>query len=160
MFKPQTILHPTDYSENSNYAFKVALSLAQQYGALLYVAHVVESMGPEFVTVGEATKQRQPEGHLHRLWNELRQINAPPDSSVVVQHILGEGDPATEVAEIARKYRCDLIVISTHGRTGLQRLLMGSIAEKIVRLAPCTILTIKRPPTSQRTPNLSPVSAP
>jgi len=54
MFKPTTILHPTDYSDNSAYAFKVALGLAEQHGAMLYVAHVVESLGPELVTAGEA----------------------------------------------------------------------------------------------------------
>jgi nucleotide-binding universal stress UspA family protein len=145
VFKPHTILHPTDYSDNSAYAFKVALSLAEQHGATLYVAHVVESLGPEMVTFGEATLERQPEGHLHHLWDELLRVQAPPGSPVQIKHILGEGDPASEIAEIAKKYHCDLIVISTHGRTGLERLLMGSIAEKIVRLAPCPILTLKRP---------------
>jgi nucleotide-binding universal stress UspA family protein len=144
MFKPTTILHPTDYSDNSAYAFKVALSLAEQHGATLYVAHVVESLGPELITVGEATSERQPEAHVRHLWQELLQLKAPPGSPVTVKHILAEGDPAPEVAQIAKKYGCDLIVISTHGRTGLERLLMGSIAEKIVRLAPCAILTVKR----------------
>jgi nucleotide-binding universal stress UspA family protein len=148
MFKPTTILHPTDYSDNSAYAFKVALSLAEQHGATLYVAHVVESLGPELVTVGEATGERQPDSDVHRLWEELLQVKAPPGSPVTVKHVLAEGDPAAEVAEIAKKYNCDLIVISTHGRTGLERLLMGSIAEKIVRLAPCAILTVKRSPAS------------
>src|SRR5260370_41165020 len=148
MFKPTTILHPTDYSENSAYAFKVALSLAEQHRATLYVAHVVESLGPELVTVGEAATQRQPEGHVRHLWQELLQVKPPTGSPVTVKHVLGEGEPAAEVAAIAKKYGCDLIVISTHGRTGLERLLMGSIAEKIVRLAPCAILTVKRSPAS------------
>jgi universal stress protein A len=149
MFKPTTILHPTDYSDNSAYAFKVALSLAEQHGATLYVAHVVESLGPELITVGEATTERQPNSDVHRLWEELLQVKAPPESPVRVKHVLAEGDPAAEVAEIAKKYNCDLIVISTHGRTGLERLLMGSIAEKIVRLAPCAILTVKRSPVAE-----------
>jgi nucleotide-binding universal stress UspA family protein len=148
MFKPHTILHPTDYSDHSAYAFKVALSLAEQHGATLYVAHIVESLGPELVSFGEVTTERQPQGHVRHIWEELLQVKAPPGSPVVVKHILGEGDPAAEVAEIARKYNCDLIVISTHGRTGLERLLMGSIAEKIVRLAPCAILTVKRCPAT------------
>jgi universal stress protein A len=146
MFKPHTILHPTDYSDNSAYAFKVALSLAEQHQATLYVAHVVETLGPEMVTFGEATTERQPESHLRHLWDELRQVEAPPGSAVTVRHILAEGDPAVEIAEVAKNYNCDLIVISTHGRTGLERLLMGSVAEKIVRLAPCAILTVKRSP--------------
>jgi nucleotide-binding universal stress UspA family protein len=147
MFKPTVILHPTDYSDNSAYAFKVALSLAEQHGALLYVAHVAETLGGEDVTFGEAATARQPEGRVHHLWHELLQVKAPPGSPVAVKHVLAEGEPAAEVAEIAKKYGCDLIVISTHGRTGLERLLMGSIAEKIVRLAPCAILTVKRSPT-------------
>ena len=148
MFKPHSILHPTDYSDHSAYAFKVALSLAEQHGATLYVAHVVESLGPELVSFGEVTAERQPAGHVRHLWDQLRQVQAPSGSAVAIRHILAEGDPPAEVAEIARKYNCDLIVISTHGRTGLERLLMGSIAEKIVRLAPCAILTVKRPPAT------------
>ena len=156
MFQPRTILHPTDYSDNSAYAFKVALSLAEQNKATLYVAHVVESLGPEAVTFGEAATERQPEGHVHRLWEELLRVQAPPGSPVTVKHILGEGDPAEEIALIARKQACDLIVISTHGRTGLERLLMGSIAEKIVRLAPCAILTVKKPPSAEPQPGPPP----
>jgi universal stress protein A len=148
MFKPHTILHPTDYSDHSAYAFKVALSLAEQHGATLYIAHIVQSLGPELVSFGEVTTERQPAGHVRHLWEELLQVKAPAGSPVTIKHILGEGDPAAEVAEIARKYNCDLIVISTHGRSGLERLLMGSIAEKIVRLAPCAILTVKRPPAT------------
>jgi universal stress protein A len=150
MFKPHTILHPTDYSDNSAYAFKVALSLAEQHQATLYVAHIVDTLGPEMVTFGEATTERQPESHVRHLWDELRQVQAEPGSPVTVKHILGEGEPALEIAEIAKKYNCDLIVISTHGRTGLERLLMGSVAEKIVRFAPCAILTVKRPPGSAK----------
>jgi nucleotide-binding universal stress UspA family protein len=160
VFKPHAILHPTDYSENSAYAFKIAVSLAEQHGALLYVAHVVDSLGPELVSVGEATTQLQPQAHIKRLWDELQQVKAPPDSPITVKHILAEGEPAAEVAEIARKHQCDLIVISTHGRTGLERFLMGSIAEKIVRLAPCAILTVKCPPCDPRRAILSPESAP
>ncbi len=150
MFQPKIILHPTDYSDNSAYAFKVALSLAEQHGATLYVAHVVETLGAEEVTFGEATTARQPAGHVHLLWEELLQVKAPADSPVTVKHILAEGAPAAEIAAIANKHHCDLIVISTHGRTGLERLLMGSIAEKIVRLAPCAILTVKPCPGSKR----------
>jgi nucleotide-binding universal stress UspA family protein len=160
VFKPHAILHPTDYSDNSAYAFKIAVSLAEQHGAILYVAHVVESLGPELVTVGEATTQLQPQAHVQQLWDELRQVKAPPDSPITVKHILAEGPPAGEVAEIARKHHCDLIVISTHGRTGLERLLMGSIAEKIVRLAPCAILTVKCPPCEPKRTILSPESEP
>ena len=56
-----------------------------------------------------------------------------------------EGDPATQIVRVAQETRCDLIVLGTHGRTGLGRLLMGSVAEQVLRKAPCPVLTVKTP---------------
>jgi nucleotide-binding universal stress UspA family protein len=67
------------------------------------------------------------------------------DGKISVQHVLLEGEPATEIVHYARDAGIDLIVMGTHGRTGLDRLLMGSVAEKVMREAPCSVLVVKLP---------------
>jgi nucleotide-binding universal stress UspA family protein len=139
------ILHPTDYSEHSDYAFRLACSLARDHEARLIVLHVVMTLGAEVVPAGEAGAQLQPEGYQQQLWDALRRIQSP-DPAVAVEHRLVEGDPAQEILRTAGQPGCDLIVLGTHGRTGLQRLLMGSVAEQVVRKARCPVLTVKAPP--------------
>jgi nucleotide-binding universal stress UspA family protein len=145
MFQPQLILHPTDFSDCSRHAFDLAADLAAQYGARLLVLHVAETLGPENVTYGEAVSQLQPEGYRRRLWDDLREVRPDSSAGITVEHLLGEGDPATEIERIARERHCDLIVLGTHGRTGWKRLVMGSIAEHIIRHASCPVLTVKGP---------------
>jgi nucleotide-binding universal stress UspA family protein len=67
----------------------------------------------------------------------------PPDRTIHVQRLLREGDPAQEILHTAEETKADLIVMGTHGRTGLRRLLMGSVAEVVLRKAPCPVLTVK-----------------
>jgi nucleotide-binding universal stress UspA family protein len=144
MFQPHLILHPTDFSEGSSVAFQIAVDLARQNQAALLVLHVVETLGPENATYGEITSQLQPQGYEKRLEETLGRL-APTAEEVSIQYLFAEGEPATEIDRIARERGCDLIVLGTHGRTGLKRLLMGSIAEKVVRLAACPVLTLKIP---------------
>jgi nucleotide-binding universal stress UspA family protein len=108
---------------------------------------VVATLGPELVPYGEAVSQLQPEGYQHKLWDDLRRIQSP-DPAVPVEHRLAEGDSAEEILRLAQESGCDLIVLGTHGRTGLPRLLMGSVAEQVVRKAPCPVLTVKAPHVS------------
>jgi nucleotide-binding universal stress UspA family protein len=145
MFHPHRILHPTDFSDSSAYAFDVACDLARQHQAMLLVLHVVETLGPENVTYGEAVTQLQPEGYRQRLWEELNRMTPRAPEGITMRHLLTEGDAAEEIRRVAEKHQCDLIVMGTHGRTGLDRLLMGSVAEKVVRLAPCPLLVVKSP---------------
>lgn len=145
MFQPRLLLHPTDFSASSARAFQVAVDLAKAYGGKVLVLHVAETLGPENVTFGEAVAQRQPAGYRQRLWDELRQVVPPPESEVAVEYLLAEGDPAEEIERLAAEKKADLIVMGTHGRKGLRRLLMGSIAEQVVRYAPCPVLTIRFP---------------
>ena len=143
MFRPKVILHPTDFSSNSAHAFQIALDLAQQYGARIMILHVVETLGPENVTHGEAVSQIEPEAYRHRLRQDLERVVPPPSTSISHAHLLVEGNPASEIVQAARDNSCGLIVMGTHGRTGLRRLLMGSIAEQVMRHAECPVLTIK-----------------
>jgi len=142
MFQPQVILHPTDFSACSSHAFDLAVDLARQYHARLLILHVAETLGPENVTFGEVASQLEPAGYRNRLAQDLRrQVAAPAD--LEVEYLLTEGDPTHEIEHIARTHRADLIVMGTQGLTGLRRLLMGSIAEKVIRLASCPVLTSK-----------------
>ncbi len=148
MFAPRLLLHPTDFSDYSTRAFSIAVGLARQHRATIVVLHVADTLGPENVTYGEAVSQLEPEGYRQRLQADLRRVALPDEAGVPVQHLLVEGEPAAEIVRVAREHQCDLIVMGTHGRTGLQRLLMGSIAEQVMRRAPCPVLTVKSsPPT-------------
>jgi len=142
MFHPRLILHPTDYSESSNYAMQVAADLARQYQARILILHVVETLGPENVTFGEATSQLEPSSYRHRLEEDLRR-HEPAPPGVAVEYLLAEGDTAHEIQRVAQVRGCDLIVMGTHGRKGLSRWVMGSTAEKVIRLAACPVLTTK-----------------
>ena len=84
------------------------------------------------------------EENRDELRKSLVQI-VPTDHAVPFEHMLLVGDPAQAISETAEKEGCDLIVMGTHGRTGLTRLLMGSVAEAVVRKAKCPVLTVKQP---------------
>ncbi len=142
MFQPNVILHPTDYSECSAQAFHIAGDLARQHQATLLVLHVAETLGPENVTYGEVGSQVEPAGYRHRLEEDLRR-SVPVVAGVTVQYLVTAGDPAEEIERVARVHSCDLIVMGTHGRTGLDRLLTGSVAEQVIRRAPCPVLTTR-----------------
>jgi nucleotide-binding universal stress UspA family protein len=144
VFRPHLILCPTDFSNTATYALGVALDIARQNHATLLVLHVADTLGPEHATFGEVATERQPEAHVRHLREQLeRQL--PPDVGVPLCFLLREGDPGAAISEVVRTEGCDLVVAGTHGRTGLQHLLMGSIAERIVRLAPCPVLVLKYP---------------
>ncbi len=144
MFKPRVILHPTDYSDTSASALQIAADLARLHQATILVLHVAETLGPENVTYGEAVSELEPAGYRRRLEEDLRR-QVPAPSGVSIQYLLSEGNPSREIDRMARKHHADLIVMGTHGRTGLSRLLTGSIAEEVIRTASCPVLVIKIP---------------
>lgn len=133
MLTIQTILHPTDFSERSNYAFRLACSLARDRGARLIVLHVVHT--------ALAAEKR---GFGEDLAEDLNRMQIP-DLKPPAERRLEVGDPATEICRVAKDTGCELIAMGTHGRTGLGRFLMGSVAEHVVRRAPCPVLTVKAP---------------
>jgi nucleotide-binding universal stress UspA family protein len=146
MLAIKTILHPTDFSTGSELAFRLACALAQDYGAPLVVAHVVEVP----VTVyGEGVLMLPPQVNDGALRDKLNEIK-PRQVNVCVDHYLAHGDPASEILRLAQDAKADVIVMGTHGRTGLPRLLMGSVAEQVVRKAPCPVVTVKSPMSSRQ----------
>jgi nucleotide-binding universal stress UspA family protein len=155
MSKIETILHPTDFSANSDCAFRLAGSLARDLGARLILLHVQPaafSVAEQGVPVPVA-----PIGDRDALWSKLKAQRAK-DPAVTVEYQLRLGDVAEEIVRFAEDPGCNLIVIGTHGRTGLGRLLMGSVAEQVLRRAPCPVLTVKhaspevKPPPRAREP--------
>jgi nucleotide-binding universal stress UspA family protein len=141
MLPVKTILHPTDFSENSAFAFRLACALARDYGAQLVIMHVAP---PPFGAYSEGIYLPTPEGFLEPLEDELRKLQ-PHDKSIVTEHRLVEGEAGPMILKLAAEVKADVIVMGTHGRTGLVRLVMGSVAEQVVRKARCPVLTVKHP---------------
>lgn len=137
----RAILFPTDFSEKATVAFPLACSLARDHGATLIVLHVTR-FDPLFIE-GAMIPAPSPvyRGELESKLREMR----PEALGVRAEYHLVEGHPAVEINRLAKEHPCDLIVMGTHGRTGIGRLLMGSIAEEVVRKAPCPVLTVKEP---------------
>lgn len=131
MIRIKSILYPTDFSSYSNQAYFHALGLAEQYGAGLTVVYV-------YTPGAEDSGDRQ-------FWRgQLEQVR-PTNPSIPVRHVFLEGDPATEIVRYAAETGFDVVVLGTHGRTGVERLLMGSVAERVMREAPCSVLVVKLP---------------
>lgn len=141
MVRIQTILHPTDFSRQSEFAFQLACSVASDYGARLVVVHVAEAPA---VAGAEGMLVYPTHFDLTAIREQLERVR-PQMAQVQVEHRLIEGRAAADILGVARETRCDLIVMGTHGRTGLDRLLMGSVAEEVVRKAACPVLTVKTP---------------
>src|SRR5262249_47665049 len=142
MIAVRTILHPTDFSDGSRLAFELACTLAREQGARLIVLHVKQPPGP-MVSYGAAVAWLRQEETDEKLWALLRQNEAAAD--VALEHRLLEGDPARVIVHLAAQSDCDLVVMGTHGRTGLSRLLLGSVAEEVVRRADCPVVTVRAP---------------
>jgi len=138
MIRIQKILYATDFSSYSNQAYFHAVALASTHGASLTVLFVYT---PDMVTPGEPVDEAEA---THYWQQQLEQIR-PVDPRIPVRHVLLEGDPAGEIVRYGRDAGIDLIVMGTHGRTGLDRLLMGSVAEKVLRDASCSVLVVKLP---------------
>jgi nucleotide-binding universal stress UspA family protein len=142
MLPIQTVLHPTDFSERSEPAFRLACSLARDYGARLVVLHVIPP--PTQVDGGDPVIADMIDDFHHKLNEKLHRLQ-PADQNVQVQHWLSQGDPVTEILRIANEAKASMIVMGTHGSTGLRRALMGSVAEGVERQASCPVVIVKTP---------------
>ena len=146
MLTIRSILHPTDFSDISSNAFQMAGCLARDYGAQLHVLHVA--------TTFEAYKRemvfdKRSEQYLANDWEKLGELQFP---GVEVHRCLEEGEPAEQILHVAASLPCDFIVMGSHGRSGLDRLLLGSVAENVVRGAACQVIVVKAPVAAAATP--------
>jgi universal stress protein A len=138
------ILYPTDFSETGRHALELATSLARDRGATLVIVHVEE---PPMAYGGGDLYYGVEEPSREELLKALGQV-VPTDPAVPCVHKLMIGDPAEAILKLAQEDQVELIVMGTHGRRGLTRLLMGSVAEAVVRRAPCPVLTVRQPATA------------
>lgn len=137
--KANKILVPVDFSESSDAALKWATVLARDTGASLLIVHV-ETV--PLTTGGGEYIYSIPEPPTQELLERLNKL-VPSDPNVSVVHRLLAGDPADAILRTAKSEGVDMIVMGTHGRRGITRLLMGSVAEAVVRKAECPVLTLK-----------------
>jgi nucleotide-binding universal stress UspA family protein len=133
------ILYPTDFSSYSNQAYFHAIALAKTHGATLTVLFVYNP--DSTITPGA----QGDEDTARTYWQDQLEQIRPTDDGIPVSHVLLQGDPATEIVRYGRDAQMDLIVMGTHGRTGVERLLLGSVAEKVLRDASCSVLVVKLP---------------
>jgi len=151
MTEIKTVLHPTDFSEQSASAFDLACSLARDHSARLVVLHVFSSALATFGGI-EAVPPGPDEMNTEAAKRQLLAVQCP-DASVPFERRLIVGEPADAIVQVAAETRSDLIVMGTHGRSGLARLLLGSVAESVLRNATCPVLTVKSPaPSPQALP--------
>jgi universal stress protein A len=139
------LLVPTDFSEGSKQALEYALGLAQTCGAKLTLLHVVEL--PSYVTDGHTplhvltALRDEMQGSAQQELTHLLPEGSGPPVEIVRQVVVGV--PHQKILETAAAEQVDWIVMATRGRTGLSHLLMGSVAERVVRTAPCPVLTLR-----------------
>ena len=152
MFKK--ILIGTDFSEPSAAALRTAMELARRLGAELFIVHVEEPLPAYAFSEGGLPDlprlQQEVRGWAER---ELEQLATQArDAGVPVRTAVLFGTPANTIVETARSEGIDLVVVGTHGRTGLAHVLIGSVAERIVRQAPCPVLTVKNVSRAEQAP--------
>jgi len=149
----RSILLPTDFSECGNYALSYATSLARKFGASIICVHVIEPIVPtvgysgvtEPLPIADISDQLEDsaERELPRL------AECEECAGLEVEELIVHGDAAAEIVRVAREREVDLIVVSSHGRTGWGRILFGSTAEAVVRHATCPVLVVKPPPDDE-----------
>lgn len=158
------ILVPIDYSDDSHQALQCGASLAKQYGAKLLLLHVIPKAveevfqhdpGWEPFISSFSDQEIGPERQIHppdpfiidleeKARGELSDFaHKSLHEAVPVEVKIGVGRPVEEILRMAREEGGDLIVMGTHGRTGLRHVLLGSVAEKVVRTAPCPVFTVR-----------------
>jgi len=150
MSKIQRILVPVDFSETSKQALEYAYFLANRFDAKLEVLHVwrpSEYAGDEMVVLTRSEPELTLSTFLRN--HADQQLSAFLEGVPHSNRMLESGEPAQVIAKVAGEGKYDLVVMGTHGRTGLSHMMMGSVAEKVVRLAPCPVLTYRTPAEKQ-----------
>ena len=143
----KTILFPTDFSNGARAAMDHAISLAKDYNAKLILLYVIQDISiaewyiPSSISVTDLVEDMQKSA-----WKEMDRWETETASKVKdVEKMVVRGVPFVEIIKTAKGRNADLIVIGTHGRTGIDHMLFGSTAEKVVRKAHCPVLTVRIP---------------
>ena len=148
--KIRTILVPTDFSECGNYALSYAASLARTFNSSIICVNVIEPIVPavgysgmtESLPIADISEQLEDSAE-----RELPKLAEREEcAGLEVEELIVHGEAAAEIVRVAKERQVDLIVLSSHGRTGLGRILFGSTAEAVVRHAMCPVLVVKPKP--------------
>lgn len=148
MISMRTVLVATDFSEPSEVAVRYGRALSEAFNASLHILHVVpDSMALPWATMADglamADVQRQWEREAHERLETL--IAEPERSGLRLSLVVKAGDPVRQITGYAAEKGADIIVLGTHGRGPVAHMLMGSVAERVVRTAPCPVLTVRHP---------------
>jgi nucleotide-binding universal stress UspA family protein len=142
------ILWPTDFSKPAYEGLEIATELATQFSSEIVLVHVVAPM-PTMQGASAPTGFHLPtvleelQESAQKSLEDIRQAKIPAE--IQARTFVVHGKPANEIVRLAAQEKADIIVIPTHGESGWQRLVFGSVAEKVVRLADCPVLTIRAP---------------
>jgi nucleotide-binding universal stress UspA family protein len=136
----RSILVPVDFSESSLAALAHALSLARQHKAQLTLLHVIEPFHADMF-LDTAQVQRAARAAAHEQLGTL--ADATKRAWPRTGRELRTGHPVTVITALAKRTNADLVIVGTHGRTGLKRAFLGSVAERVVRHAPCSVLVVR-----------------
>lgn len=146
MIKLESILVPTDFSEYSLHALRYGCALAEKFGAQVHLLNVVEDYYPLVPEAGMMLGERDQYLSGLRTGAE-RELAKLPDPAWCpagkVTRAVQVGTAFLEIVRYAKEQQIDLVVVGSHGRSGLAHVLMGSVAEKVVRKAPCAVLTVR-----------------
>ena len=144
MLNLKHILHPTDFSDSSNLALKYACSLATQFGAELHLINVIHDVGMISPPISGFIPPDYYQQLTQYATEELAELpeKVINHSGSVVRNVC-EGVPFVEIIRYAKENAIDMIVMGTHGYSGVKHLILGSVAENVVRKAPCPVLTIR-----------------
>lgn len=158
MIPIKKILCPTDFSEPSREAIKIASELASHFKSELCLVHIVSPVPilpfPEGIppTFDIRSYQQELDASSRKALQEV--VHQMESNQVYSRFIMVQGDPAHQITDLAREEKPDIMVLSTHGKTEWERLIFGSVAEKVIRLAPCPVLLI--PPTHEEAKEAGP----
>ena len=140
--KYEQILVPTDFSADAGHALEHAIALAQQFQGRLTLLHVIYLYLPDSAAAGfpayTAQLKRDADQQLQGPRSRVEEAGVPHEAFTEL------GVPADKIVEVAKDRQVDLIVMGTQGRTGLPHLLLGSVAERVARLAPCPVMVTRR----------------
>jgi nucleotide-binding universal stress UspA family protein len=139
---PKSILVPVDFSETSDHALTYALTLAREFGARVHVIHVIPDPHSQAWSISATGL-----GSLMDNWetDAQRRLDGLDLGDFGGNRLTKAGLPHTEIIRCANSQHVDLIVIGTNGRGGLEHMLLGSVAEKVLRTASCPVVTVRRP---------------
>jgi len=149
MFSPRIILVPTDFSNYSDNALKYAIDIARQYRAKIYLLHVIDEYIQQCVDdycLSDATLKEIEQASITNSTDRLQQEQnrvAGGATDVAISAYVKRGVPYEEILREQEEKDIDLIVLSSHGRTGIRRMLIGSVAEKVTRAAKCPVLLVR-----------------